>query len=292
MDKKKLSRSVRESSECVVDGNGKEWRCLSLDAARRIAAEYGSGTRLIEIAALEEDIVPSRYRRNIGTVGIAGQLRLLGSAAGIVGVGGLGGFVIELLARMGVGRITVIDDDSFSESNLNRQLLSIEENLGVVKIEAAVERIAAVNSAVEVEAHCCRGDSDNFSELLEHCELVIDCLDNLPSRFALEAACSQLKLPLVHGAIAGFLGQVAVIRPGKPVLRSVYGRPDEGGSGRGVETELGNPAFTPAMLASFQAAEAVKYLAGLESLLPPNILLIIDLQSGETYRIEIGGPGS
>ncbi|OPL10948.1 MAG: hypothetical protein AVO34_09340 [Firmicutes bacterium ML8_F2] len=288
MDKKILSRSIRKASESSFGRSGKEWSCLSLDAAKHIAADFGCSIRLVEITALEEKIIPSRYSRSIGTIGIAGQLRLLKSAVGIVGAGGLGGFVIELLARMGIGRLTVIDDDSFSESNLNRQLLSLENNLGDVKVNIAVKRIYEVNSAVEMKVYCCRGETGNLRDLLRGCDLVIDCLDNLPSRFALEFACSQLGLSLVHGAIAGFLGQVAVIRPDKPLLQFVYGRRDGNNAERGVETELGNPAFTPAMLASVQAAEAVKYLAGLDGVLPPNCLLIVDLQAGEIYRIEVG----
>ncbi|MDY6826698.1 MAG: HesA/MoeB/ThiF family protein [Bacillota bacterium] len=290
MDRKILSPSIRKASEGSFKRDGKEWVYISLGAVRRIATEFGCSIRLVEIAALEEEVIPYRYSRNIGTTGIAGQISLLKSKVGIVGAGGLGGFVIELLARMGVGKLTLIDDDSFSESNLNRQLLSLEKNLGDPKVDAAVKRIAAVNNAVEIEVHCCRGETGNLRDLLRGCDLIIDCLDNLSSRFALESACSRLNLPLIHGAIAGFLGQVAVIRPNKPLLQSIYGRQDGNTAERGVETELGNPAFTPAMLASVQATEAVKCLTGLDGLLPPNCLLVIDLQAGETYRIEVGDP--
>ena len=100
--------------------------------------------------ALEQRIIPERYQRNIGTVGIDGQMRLLRSKVGVVGAGGLGGLAIELLARMGIGSLVVIDSDSFTASNLNRQLLSLEGGLGAGKAETAARRVKEINGAVEI----------------------------------------------------------------------------------------------------------------------------------------------
>ncbi|HOL17755.1 MAG TPA: ThiF family adenylyltransferase, partial [Bacillota bacterium] len=111
-------------------------------------------------------------------------------------------------------------------------------------------------------------------------------LDNLSSRFAVEQACAQLKIPLVHAAIAGLVGQLAVIEPDRPLFASIYGTAADGD--RGAEVFLGNPAATPAVLAALQVNEAVKILAGLEGVLS-NKLLIIDLLTGETTPINFGG---
>ena len=284
---RKLIRVLEEAAATGKDPAGNNYRYLTLAQTSQLAGEHNLTSRDVELAALQQGIIPDRYQRSIGTLGLKGQAKLLESSVGVVGAGGLGGFVLELLTRMGIGKLVVVDGDSFTDSNLNRQLFSSEETLGCSKAETAAKRIAAVNSATEVEAHHLFGDADNLPALLKGCDLVIDCLDNLPSRFALEKVCSQLGLILIHGAIAGFLGQVAVIRPDRPLLEAIYGPVTEGGITKGVEVQLGNPAATPAMLASWQASEAVKILAGLEGVLADNKLLIIDMQSAESYQVEV-----
>ena len=288
MDNKKLEMAISDAALNANNPAGENYRSLTLAKTGDLANSFALTVSMVEQAALETGVIPERYQRSVGTVGIEGQIRLLKAKVGIVGAGGLGGFALELLARMGVGRLVIVDDDTFSDSNLNRQLLADENNLGESKAETAVRRIAAVNSSVEVTAHNARGDLTNMPQFFSGCDLVLDCLDNLPSRFELEKACGQLGVVMIHGAIAGFLGQLAVIRPGRPLLTSIYGSVAESGLKKGVEVHLGNPATTPAMLAAWQANEAVKFLAGLDGVLPPNKLLIIDMQAGESYQVEVG----
>ena len=284
-----IGEILLQHSRSGVNPAGMSYRYLTLEDTVFLAGRLGLSRREVEIAALEAGVVPDRYERNLGTLGIAGQVKLLRAHAGVVGVGGLGGFAIELLARCGVGRLTVIDSDTFDSSNLNRQLLALEGELSVNKAAAAARRVQKVNGAVEVAAHSCRGDAENLPQLLQGCTVVLDCLDNLQTRFAVEEACQKLRIPLVHGAFAGFMGQVAVIRPGHPLLAAIYGRQSEG-CGRGVETQFGNPPFTPALVASWQVAEAVKLLAGMGGTLE-DTLLLIDLFSGETTRVPLtAGP--
>ncbi|HUT59805.1 MAG TPA: ThiF family adenylyltransferase, partial [Phycisphaerae bacterium] len=126
---------------------------LPLAAARRLAEQEGHCLRAVEDLALEEGILPQRYERNIGTLGLDGQRRLLAASALVVGAGGLGGYVLESLARLGVGRIAAVDNDRFSETDLNRQLLCDTGNLGLPKVQVATERIARVNPAVEFQAY-------------------------------------------------------------------------------------------------------------------------------------------
>jgi molybdopterin/thiamine biosynthesis adenylyltransferase len=225
---------------------------------REVASEMGLSRREVEIAAMREHLLPTRYARNLGTVGWEGQIALLQSTVGIVGAGGLGGWVIEGLARMGVGRLIIIDGDVFEENNLNRQAFCVERNLGHSKVKAARQRVAEVNAAVEVVTHQARVDEPQMVELLRGADVLVDALDALPTRLALQRAARELSVPLVHGAIAGFVGQVMTILPDDPGLLGLYGRdrvPEHG-----IEALWGNPAATPMMVAAWQIQEVVKLL--------------------------------
>lgn len=235
---------------------------ISLEAVRTLASRKGLEPREVEIASLETGVVPLRYVRNIGTIGIPGQLELLRSCVGICGLGGLGGYVAELLARMGVGRLVLADYDFFEEDNLNRQLLSDEQALGRPKSERASERLAAVNSSVSVAAHHLAVDALNATEIFADADVVVDALDTVSSRLALEEGCAVLAVPMVHGAIAGTSGQVMTIFPGDPGLRALY----TDGEDRGVEVFEGNPSTTPALVASLQSQEVVKIICGGDTL--------------------------
>lgn len=284
-----LKKDVLKHATEKLNPAGEKYLSLSLAATVELARLGNIAGRFVELAALEVEVVPERYQRSIGSIGFKGQKKLLSASVGIVGAGGLGGFVLELLARMGVGKLVVIDGDFFSESNLNRQLLSTEATIDQSKVEQAARRIREINSSLEVDVHHCRGERSNMKTIFSDCNLVIDCLDNLPSRFDLEAVCGQLGITMIHGAIAGFIGQLAVIRPNQPVLSNIYGAINNSKMNQGIEVQLGNPAFTPAMLGSYQAAEAIKYLAGLEGVLPAEKMLIIDMQSCNSYLVDVTG---
>lgn len=287
MDEKRLRLqcSVREASKHCVDSCGKTFRIISLAGTVTLAERMDCSRKEVEIAALEAGVIPERYQRNIGTVGIEGQLGLLRSHGAVVGAGGLGGLAIELLARMGVGKLTIIDGDSFTGSNLNRQLHALERTLGAGKVETTAFRMGEVNCSVEVIAHSCYADESNLPELLEGCGVVLDCLDNLSSRLALENACQKLGIPLVHGAVAGFTGQLAVIWPGEPLFHKIYGS-GKNSEDRGAEVLLGNPAPTPAVVAAWQCGEAVKILTGMADAIRGRLLLI-HMLSGETTSFQI-----
>jgi len=289
MDDYQLQHAVLNAASNGINPAGEKYSFLSLAATRKLARDYHIPGRLVELAALSREIIPERYQRNIGSIGLKGQIRLLQAKVGLVGAGGLGGFALELLARMGVGMLVVVDDDVFSDSNLNRQLLATENNMNIPKAETAAKRIEEINSSVEVQVFQCRSNSTNLPDILADCDLVLDCLDNLSSRFDLENVCQKMGIIMIHGAIAGFLGQLAVIRPNHPLLSSIYGSPGKDSADRGVEVQLGNPAATPAMLAAWQASEAVKILTGLNGVLAPDKMLIIDMQSGESYQVGLTG---
>ena len=244
----------------TTDSRGERLLMITSAGIQEVVNEMGLSRREVEIAALREHLVPTRYERNLGTVGWEGQITLLQSTVGIVGAGGLGGWVIEGLARMGVGRLIIIDGDVFEENNLNRQAFCVERNLGHSKVEAARQRVAEVNAAVEVVTHQVRVDEPQMVELLRGADVLVDALDALPTRLALQRAARELSVPLVHGAIAGFVGQVMTILPDDPGLLGLYGRdrvPEHG-----IEALWGNPAATPMMVAAWQIQEVVKLLTG------------------------------
>jgi molybdopterin/thiamine biosynthesis adenylyltransferase len=242
------------------DALGEPLWVMPLVGVQQAAGEMSLSQREVEMAALRERVLPARYLRSLGTVGWEGQIALLQATVGIAGAGGLGGWIIEGLARMGVGRLIIIDSDVFQDNNLNRQVFCVERNLGQPKVEAARQRVAEVNSAVEVVAHQVRVDEAQMLQLLHGADVLVDALDALPTRLALQRAAQKLSVPLVHGAIAGYVGQVMTIFPDDPGLVGLYG--DRPVPEHGIEVQWGNPAATPMMVAAWQIQEVVKLLTG------------------------------
>jgi molybdopterin/thiamine biosynthesis adenylyltransferase len=187
------------------------------------------------------------------------QLRLFRSRVAVIGCGGLGGYVIEELARLGVGQIVAVDPDVFEEHNLNRQLFATPGNLGSAKVEAAAARLSVINPAVSLTPLREAFGTGNGAAILKECHAAVDALDSIQARLQLADACEAEGIPLIHGAIGGWYGQVAVQFPGDESLRKIFQGWVEG---KGIERELGNPAFTPAVVASLQVAETVKILLG------------------------------
>ncbi len=198
----------------------------------------------------------ARYQRNLGSLGPEGQGRLLASHALVVGLGGLGGHVVEQLARCGVGQITGMDPDVFDETNLNRQLLATSSSLGQRKVEAARERVTLVNPTCTFTGipRCHR---DVPEAQWTTVDIVFDCLDSIRDRLDLADLCACRGRVLVHGAVAGWYGQVAVLWPDQAVLATLYPQ-----TGPGWEQELGAPPFTVALTASLMVAQGIKVLIG------------------------------
>lgn len=188
----------------------------------------------------------------------------------VIGCGGLGGYVIEMLGRIGVGYITAVDGDVFQESNLNRQILSDTHSLGKSKSITTKERMMNVNPLIEVNAINEFLTKENYPEILKGHDIIVDALDSIDARLMLQDACEELNIPLVSGAIAGWYGQVTTVYPGDKTLNIIYGKK----VGKGVEVKLGNPSFTPALVASIEVSEVIKVLIGRGELLRKRILFI------------------
>ncbi|HEX8961231.1 MAG TPA: HesA/MoeB/ThiF family protein [Geobacteraceae bacterium] len=234
-----------------------EGTILPWSAQLAAAKRFDMSPAQVEACALELGVMPARYQRNRQTISTSRQLRLFRSRVAIIGCGGLGGYLIEELSRLGVGHLTLIDPDVFEEHNLNRQILSSLDVIGCPKVDVAAERVRDINPAVTVASLRTAFSPDNGTELLEGADVVLDGLDNVATRLALAHACREMAIPLVHGAIGGWYGQLAVQLPGEDISRCLAGT---NGATKGVETTHGNPSFTPAVVASLQVAAACKIL--------------------------------
>lgn len=201
----------------------------------------------------------------------------------VVGCGGLGGHIIEQLARLGLGHITAVDSDVFDETNLNRQLLSHTENIGKSKALAAKEHITRINPNIELNALQVFLDKNNALEITRGYDVICDALDSVDSRLLLQKYAAINNTPLVHGAIAGWYGQVTTIFPNDKTLDSIY----QTSRNKGIEQELGNPSFTPALVASIEVSEVLKIITGKGKLLR-NRLLIINTLEQEYEIFELG----
>lgn len=221
---------------------------------------------------------PHRYDRN-KILTLQEQHELSEKNALVLGCGGLGGYVIEMLARMGVGNIICCDFDTFSETNLNRQLLSTEQNLGKNKALEAVKRIQSINSDISASA-ITEKSIEKIKEQIKDVDIVMDCLDTVHDRLIVQKICKENNCAMIHGAIGGWFGQVSSIMPGNDTLSLIY--PD----GTEPDESQGNPSFTPAVVAGIQVSEAIKVLLGYEDILQRK-LAIIDLLSNEIQVAEL-----
>jgi len=280
-----LPKQIRNLAQSLTAPNGKKYQSLSLEAVRKISKKSRLLGKEVEIAALKIRIIPERYQRNIGTIGTKGQIKLLKSKVVVVGCGGLGGTVAEIFARMGVGHLIVVDGDSFEESNINRHLHCHEENIGKNKAEELEKRVKQVNSGIRVIPITSHLTDENAGDLVKGSDVVVDALGEIDARFILETAAKKEGIPLVHGAIAGFYGQVTTIFPEDEGLRRIYGSREKAPK-VGSESELGTPGPIVGIVASFQAQEVIKFLVGSDKLFR-NKLLTIDCESGNIEIINL-----
>lgn len=166
--------------------------------------------------------------RQMSIVTRSQQTRFKESKIAVVGCGGIGGSVIEMLARMGVGKLTIIDKDSFDMSNLNRQVMSSIDSIGKSKSDTTKENIRLINPYVEVESYNEELNEDNIEQLLFDSDIIIDALDNLFTRVILSRYAKKNEIPFIHGAIHGTMGQLTVF--GKETLsyEELFSLPSEG----------------------------------------------------------------
>jgi molybdopterin/thiamine biosynthesis adenylyltransferase len=213
-----------------------------------------------------------RYQRQmiIHGFGEEGQAKLKRAKVLIAGAGGLGSPIAIYLAAAGVGNIRLVDHDTVELSNLNRQILHWDENIGMNKTDSAAAKLKRLNPDVNIEAIAETITDNNISRLAADFDLIVDAMDNLPTRYLLNKTALEKNIPFLHGAVYGFEGRAMTVIPGKTAcLNCVYHNaslPEEKFPVIGV---------TPAVIGCIQAAEAIKYIVGLGTLLT-NRLLIYD----------------
>lgn len=226
-----------------------------------------------------------RYARQIQLpeVGAAGQQRLRAARVLIVGAGGLGTPAALYLAGAGVGQLTLVDGDAVALSNLHRQVLYAEADIGADKAQAAARQLRARNAGIEVRAVVAPLGADNVDALVAAADLVLDCTDSMVVRYRLNAACRRQEKPWLFAAVDRFAGQLALFVPEGACFQCLYSRQPQGLLDCAAAGVLG---VVPGLLGLLQAGEALKFLLGLET--PSrNHLLLWDALALELRRLRL-----
>jgi len=237
---------------CSVRGGTLMWQAEGLPLTR-------------PAGAVDEDF-HERYSRHLllPEIGASGQRRLEAASVVVVGAGGLGSPAAFYLAAAGVGQLRLIDDDVVERSNLQRQILHTDADVGVAKVESAHTRLSALNPRVTVEPVAERLDSANVERLIAEADVVLDGGDNFPVRYLLNDACVHLGKPLVYGAVHRFEGQVSVFDAGRergrvPCYRCLFPEPPPPEAAPNC-SEAGVLGVLPGVVGMLQATEALKLL--------------------------------
>lgn len=227
-----------------------------------------------------------RYNRHLilDEIGEEGQEKLKAGKILVVGAGGLGAPVLLYLAAAGIGTIGILDDDTVSESNLQRQILYDTSCLGEPKVKIASQKLQTLNPYCKILPLQQRLNAENAEEIITRYDLVIDATDNLLSRYIIDDACTVCNKPFVYGSICEFKGQVSVFNyQNGPGYRNLYEYHEEI---REFKQPLGVVGALPGVVGSIQAAEAIKIILGKKDTLSGKLLLI-DLLKGSFQTLQI-----
>lgn len=219
-----------------------------------------------------------RYHRQIMIPGFGeeAQARLKEATALVAGLGGLGSPLVLYLAAVGVGHLQLVDRDTVELSNLNRQILHWDGDIGRKKARSASDKVAQINPTTRVEAFDLTIDDDNVAEVTKDCDIILDAMDTFSVRYTLNRAAIARSIPLIHGAVYGYEGRLATIIPGQTAcLDCIYPH---------VPPQTAFPVLgtTPGVIALLQATEAIKYLSGVGVLLSDEMLIY----DGETMHFD------
>ena len=209
-----------------------------------------------------------RYDRQImiKDIGEKGQEKLKNAHVFIAGAGGLGSPIAIYLSAAGVGNIRIVDHDTVELSNLNRQILHWDENIDKNKVDSAREKLNKLNPSIRVEGICETIREGNVSNLVDGFDLIVDAMDNLPTRYILNKAAIEKNMPFFHGAVSGLEGRAMTVIPGKSAcLRCSY---------RGPVPAEKFPVIgvAPAIIGAIQSTEVIKYIVGMGDLLTNRFL--------------------
>jgi molybdopterin/thiamine biosynthesis adenylyltransferase len=229
-----------------------------------------------------------RYSRHIilKEIGGAGQKKLRDARVLVVGAGGLGSPAAYYLAAAGVGTIGILDSDVVDVSNLQRQILHRTADIERYKVDSAAEKMQALNPNVRVEKHRVRLNSGNAESTIEQYDVIIDGVDNFPSRYLLNDVCFFRKKPLVEAGVLQFLGQIMTILPGEgPCYRCLFPEPPPDGAVPSCQ-EAGILGAVAGILGTLEATEAIKLIAGIGAPLKGR-LLVYEALAGTFRTIQV-----
>lgn len=233
--------------------------------------------------------------RQMPLVSLEEQEKFRNAVITVIGCGGIGGQTIEMLARMGVGEIRLVDEDVFDYTNLNRQALSTLDNIGQDKSEVAAKKVKSLNPYVKVTQFSEHVDESNIEEIIGDSNLVIDALDNVLTRVIASRTASKLKIPFIHGAVHGTLGQITVFLPNTKSYEEMFNLPS---SNKELTDEVidelrnvasGTPPVigpTPNLVSCMQAMEAYKIITGIGKVMVSPKILTFDLLDLTSFSIE------
>ncbi len=228
----------------------------------------------------------TRYARQsaLPEIGAEGQAKLANAKVLIVGVGGLGSPIAIYLAAAGVGCLGLIDDDCVSLSNLQRQVLYNEDEVGMPKVICAKERLSRLNSDIRVEVYNERLTATDAEEIIGRYDMVVDATDNFATRFLISDVCARQSKAYIYGAINGFEGQVAVLCSGHATYRTLY--PDEAAALNMPHPGKAVIGVTPAIVGSVEASQALELICGYGEPLIDR-LWTIDLRTMQSFMVEL-----
>ncbi len=216
-----------------------------------------------------------RYDRQLLIEGFGkeGQEKLKNAKVFIAGIGGLGSAISLYLVAAGVGSLRIVDKDKVSLSNLNRQLLHWEGDVGRKKAESAREKLQRMNREIEIETIEEVITELNISQLVADCHLIVDALDNFPTRYLLNKTAIKREIPFFYGGVYGLMGMITTIIPGKTAcLRCIF--PEEAP----LPQKIPVVGVTPGVIGCIQATEVIKYLVGIGGLLIGRLLVYDGLE--------------
>lgn len=250
-------------------------------------------TSRIGLNLQKAEVVNPRYSRQIALpeVGNKGQKKLSQTSVLVVGAGGLGCPALLSLAAAGVGRIGIVDGDRIELSNLHRQMIYRESDVGRLKAEAAAERLRERNSEVEIEPHPVYLSSENGMEIISNYDIIIDGTDNFPTRYLINDASVLSGKPFVYGSIYRFEGQLSLFNHLRkdgirgPNYRDLFPEPPPPELAPDC-ADAGVLGVLPAIVGTMQAAEAIKWIAGLGGL-HDGSLLLFDALHAESRHVEL-----
>lgn len=231
-------------------------RTVSLAGLTALCGQSGLALREGAREAVSNGVAPLPLLKCLHGVSLEGQARLLDASVLLVGAGGLGGYVLELLARFGVGRIDVADGDVFEETNLNRQLLSSVADIGRNKARVGAERAARIAPLVEVRPLEMFLGRENLPQALQGVDLVVDALGGIEPRMALHDVALGMGVPVVAGAVAGWTAVVGSETAGRRGISLMWGD----AQATDAEHALGSLSPAVSLAAALMAAEASRYL--------------------------------